>query len=48
MLEKANSYLPILTSLGQQADAAELKAAGIDAYLVKPVGNPASSIVWST
>ena len=33
----ARTRLIILTSLGQQPDSAEIKAAGIDAYLVKPV-----------
>ncbi|MCX6904214.1 MAG: response regulator, partial [Verrucomicrobia bacterium] len=33
----ASTRLIILTSLGQQPDPAELKAAGVDAYLVKPV-----------
>jgi two-component system sensor histidine kinase/response regulator len=33
----ARTRLVILTSLGQQPEAAELKAAGIEAYLVKPV-----------
>jgi PAS domain S-box-containing protein len=33
----ANTRLIILTSLGQMLTAAELRAAGIDAYLVKPV-----------
>lgn len=33
----ANTRLIILTSLGQILTAAELRAAGIDAYLVKPV-----------
>jgi len=33
----ASTKLIILTSLGEQPDAAELEAAGIEAYLVKPI-----------